>query len=476
MHDQHLRMLLQIAEARRMHGTSERDGTIHEVWRQGNEQKVRLNIGQRPDGSPWLSPWLKVEDHHGSLREQQKFHKGQNVKMTMAGADFSQAKVTPSGENNAHPEPQHANDYHETSQYASMRVRTGPDFEERWLDSGGQVQGGSSGGQSSQQDKDPDKLSTVLTRWGAKPQDQDDKMQPWEGPDPNQSDPKKRHLKWAGEKGNTPTQNGDAIVTQFDKNVKTETTKSTILHKVQSDDGQQMPIPDTGDGTAQRTTSDNMQDADVLRKILDQASGKTTSTHHKNGDITHIVQDAMGNVSRITQQMNQIIHQMQGADGSFSTILQQGQKIFHQVTDSSGTSMLQITGSAITMVSKSINMNTESFSAPSLPPLQPAVSPSGDAPLIVIPQQWSIAAGLTPLTNIPGQWSIQSSLSVAAGFVATPSDWALGSQLAIASGLASNPLMRLTIGSHMGVTVGWVANSDDWFLGTQLSVSAHLKA
>jgi hypothetical protein len=366
-------MLLQIAEARRMHGTSERDGTVHQVWRQGKEQKVRLNIGKRPDGSPWLSPWIKVEDHHGSLREQQKFHKGQNVKMTTPGADFSQAKVTASGENQAHPEPQHATDYHETSQYASARKRIGPDFEERWMASGGKVSG-----------QDPDKVSTVLERWGAKPQDQEDKNQPWDGPDPDEASPKKRILKWVGDPGNTPNLTGDAIVKQFDKDTKIELTTGSILKKVQSSDGGQMSSPDAGDGTAMQTSTDHIVDGVIGRIIHNTSVGKTTSTVHKNGDITHIIQDISGNITQITQQMNQIIHQVKSG-GQSSYILHQAEQIMHQV----GQSTLQITSGAININSPSLNLNTSSVTTPSSINI-PQVNSSGDAPAVNF--LWDISA------------------------------------------------------------------------------------
>jgi hypothetical protein len=395
-------MLMQISEARRMHGTSERDGTVYQVWRQDKEQKVRLTIGTRPDGSPWLSPWLKIEDHHGPARHQHKFFKGQNVKLTTQGADFSQAKITPAGENNANPEPQHATDYHETSQYASSRTRLGPDFEERWLASGAQVSG-----------QDPDKISQALVRWGAKPQAQNDNNEPWDGPDPSQANPQKRHLKWVGSPGNTPQQNGDAITTQFDQNVKTETTATGILHKVQSG-GSAMPIPDTGDGTAQRTTTDNMQDSNILRKIHDLVNQLTTSSQHTSGQVTHIIMDQAGNIATKVLQKNQIIHQLQDANGNFSSILQQAEQVMHQVTGSGGTSTLQITGSAINLNSKSVQINTDTFSTPTTAPSIPVVNSSGNAPLVVIPTQWSIEAALVIGANIYPNMSLPEQ-QIAAG-------------------------------------------------------------
>jgi hypothetical protein len=425
MHDQHLRMLLQIAEARRMHGTSERDGSVHQVWRKGGEQKIRINMGKRPDGSPWLSPWIKTEDHHGSGRKQHKYHKGQNVKLSAAGADFSHAKVTPAGENNAHPEPQHATDYHDTEQFAAKRTRVGPDFEERWMASGGQVQG-----------QDPDKIATVLKRWGAKPDNQNDKGEAWDGPDPNQADPKKRDLNWVGKPGNAPVQNGDHITTQFDKDAKTEHTSGSILKKVQSSDGGQMSTPDTGDGTASRISTDQVQDGNILRKVKDLITGKITSTVHMNGDITHEIQDAQGNLTRITQQLNQMIHQTQSSNGDFSTILHQAGKIFHQVTSGGQTSTLSITGSNIDLNSQSVNVNSNSFSTPTSAPAEPTVSSSGDAPLVVIPTLWSIEAGLKASMNFnPTQWPIGAHLAAIEIMQVVPTYWPIGINMIVTGNL-----------------------------------------
>lgn len=427
MLDQHTRMLLQIAEARRMHGTSERDGTVHQVWRQGKEQKVRLNIGTRPDGSPWLSPWIKIEDHHGPSRKQHKFHKGQNVKMTTPGADFSQAKVTPSGENNAHPEPEHADDIHNTEQYAASRVRTGPDFEERWLASGGQVTG-----------TDPDQVSVVLKRWGAKPQNDNDKGQPWDGPDPNQASPQKRDLKWAGEPGNTPTQNGDAITTQFDQNVKTETTGTGILHKVQSG-GTKMTIPDSGDGSASKTTIDNMKDGNILRKINDLMNQLQTITEHTSGQIAHTIMDQSGAMVTKVMQKNQIIHQIQDSGGNISTILQQAGMQLLQV----GSSSIQITDGQININSQSISMNGGDGMSSSSAPSIPSVDSTGNAPLITFAMNWSINSVFSINANMPISWPIGASFVIATSEV--PSHWNISASLAALSRIQ----LRWPINAHL---------------------------
>lgn len=244
MLDQYHRVLLQLAEARRMHGVNERDGTIDSVWRQDGEQKVRVNIGIRPDGSPWLTPWLKVEDHHGTTRRQRKWHKGMNVKVSTVGADLSQATVTPHGENQGHPEPDHADDYNETEQYARHRSRLGPDFAEHWLANQDQNytqsnstaetsdQGSQDQGQS--QAQDPDQLAVVLVRLGQKPQSQQSQSQAWDGPAPSGGSPQKRYMVWAGSAGNVPQQLVDSILHQFNDKTLSRLEDGIITHQVGS--------------------------------------------------------------------------------------------------------------------------------------------------------------------------------------------------------------------------------------------------
>jgi hypothetical protein len=462
MLDQWERLLLQLAEARRMDGTQDRFGTVHQVWRQNKEQKVRINMGNNPDGEPWLSPWLKVDSHHGATRTQKKFHKGQNVKISAVGADFRNATVASHGENKDHPEPDHADDIHETTQYGTSRTRTGPDFEERWLASAGQLNG-----------QDPDQVSVALTRWGAKPSNQQDKNQPWDGPDPKAGDPKKQHLNWAGTPGTTPAVTGDAMVHQFDKDSKIEVVMGSVLKKIQSPDGGNMSSPDAGDGSATRTTTDAASDGNHTRKVKDNASGKTTSTVHSNGDVTHIVQDLLGNVSRITQQMKQTITQMKGADGSSSTMLMQAAKMFMQVTDASGkSSSIQISGGAITLNSAAVNINTDGPSSPPSPLTIPSVNASGDAALIVIPTLWQASANLTAVTNLPqkhvGAVALTAATTMQAGLL--PLRWLAQAGLAPVGHLNANPVpAKFTQVWGMTVEPRITLNSTQ-----RMAISAHL--
>lgn len=478
MQNQLERLLLQIAEARRMHGISERDGTIHEVYRKDGEQKVRVNMGMRPDGSPWLSPWLKVEDHHGSARHQKKWHKGMNVKVSTVGADMLKATVKPHGENKDHPEPDHADDKHETEQYDKQRSRRGPDFEERWLadtSSLGLASGVVGQGQSStnSEQKDPDKVSVVLSRWGAKPQDDQDKLQPWEGPPPTGGSAQKRHLTWAGTAGNTPTQNGDAVVNQFDKNVKTEHTADHVLQKVQSNDGQAMPIPDTKDaGSAIQVTINHMVDGVVTHLIHNTALNKVMSAIHTNGSITHTVQDADGNVSTIVQQAQQMIHQIKGQDG-FSVITQGSGQIMHQV----GSSVLQILNSEINLSASEVNVNGVAISGYTQPPVTPDAFNGNDPDLLgtlwpigatlvasvglidygthppVLGTIWSISSLLAPNALLKSQvtprtiWPITALLAPRAGlsaFGTGRTNWAITAHFAPSAALVAQIIKRTT--------------------------------
>lgn len=460
MADQYEEMLLQLAEARRMHGSQDREGTIWQVWRQNKEQKVRVVIGIRPDGSEMLSPWLKVDSHHGTSRTQKKFHKGQNVKLTSVGADFRQAMVSAHGENKDHPEPDHADDIHETSQHGTVRHRTGPDFHESWLSKpgGGFGGGGGTGNFNSRLGalpggdlgaagaigtfSDPDKDSHALARMGAAPQKQPDKNEPWDGPSPNGGDPKQQHLHWAGTPGNTPMVKGGSIVSQFDKDAKSEVTMGAVLRKVQSSNGLAMSSPDEGDGSATRTSTDKTTDGKHERQVKDNASGKTSSTVHSNGDISHIVQDLAGNISRITQQMKQTITQMKGADGSASTLLMQATKMFMQVTQGGKSSSISITGGAISLNSAAVNVNTDGPSSPASPLTIPSVNANGDAPLIAIPTLWQAAASLAVVTNLPTAHVGTGPLSISATMHAAlfPLKWLMLANLSPAAHLSANPV------------------------------------
>src|ERR1700753_2276275 len=96
--DHYQKMIFELAEQRRTTGAQDRVGTVHQVWRQGGEQKIRVNLGMGSDGPPLLSPWLHTEDHRGSHTHEEKYHKGMNIKLSAIGADWRQATVTPLAE------------------------------------------------------------------------------------------------------------------------------------------------------------------------------------------------------------------------------------------------------------------------------------------------------------------------------------------------------------------------------------------
>ena len=84
--EQYRKLIFSLAEQRRKDGISDRVGTVHEVWSQNGEQKVRVNMGTRKDGTPWLSPWLHTEDHRGAHRQEEKYHKGMTLKFQRSPA------------------------------------------------------------------------------------------------------------------------------------------------------------------------------------------------------------------------------------------------------------------------------------------------------------------------------------------------------------------------------------------------------
>jgi hypothetical protein len=174
--DQWQGVLHKLAKAAIDNGVSDRMGTVDQVWSQNGEQKVRVNMGIRPDGTPWLSPWLHTEDHRGSHRHEEKYRKGMTVKLSAVGGDFRQATVSPHAENQAHPRPDHADEAHHTYQNDTLRERHGQDFQELWLAKQ------SEDPQNGSKLNDPDADSAVLVRMGAKPQQQNDTGQPGDGP------------------------------------------------------------------------------------------------------------------------------------------------------------------------------------------------------------------------------------------------------------------------------------------------------
>lgn len=168
-------MIHQLAEASRKSSMSERVGTVHEVWRKDGIQKIRVQIGLTPDGEPWLTPWMHTEDHRGPHREQEKYHKGQTVKVNAINGDFRQATAGPYHENDKHKEPAHANDDDHTYQYGASRGTQGKDWSEQWL-------------AKANDDKDSDK-ALVRVRMGKKPE-QKQSQNDGRGEGPKDDEPK----------------------------------------------------------------------------------------------------------------------------------------------------------------------------------------------------------------------------------------------------------------------------------------------
>jgi hypothetical protein len=144
-------VLREIADLKRRLANVVRLGSVHEVKSAGNERKMRVNMGNDPDGKPILSPWLHSGggDGKSDAREEKRFIKGQNVLLISPDGDFRQAHVLPGAENNAHPRPDHASDDSETYQYDQLRVTKQKDAYEVWVSEessqqqqGGQQQGG----------------------------------------------------------------------------------------------------------------------------------------------------------------------------------------------------------------------------------------------------------------------------------------------------------------------------------------------
>jgi hypothetical protein len=98
------KLLFQVAEHRRQTAHSDRVGTVTEV--QGNKMKVQMGI--KKDGTPWLSPWIHTTDHRGGERQKEVYAVGQNVRVSATGADYRQATISPYAPNNQHPQPSHA--------------------------------------------------------------------------------------------------------------------------------------------------------------------------------------------------------------------------------------------------------------------------------------------------------------------------------------------------------------------------------
>jgi hypothetical protein len=98
------KLLFQVAEHRRQTAHSDRVGNVTEV--QGNKMKVQ--IGLKKDGTPWLTPWIHTTDHRGGERQKEVYAVGQNVRVSATGADYRQSTISPYAPNQQHPQPDQA--------------------------------------------------------------------------------------------------------------------------------------------------------------------------------------------------------------------------------------------------------------------------------------------------------------------------------------------------------------------------------
>lgn len=241
------RMIFELAEQKRQNAVQDRMGTIYQVWCNNGEQKVRVQIGTRPDGSPWLSPWLHTEDPRGSKREEFKYHVGQNVKLSGIGGDMRQATITPWAENQVHQRPNHATDNEQTEQYDTTRETHGRDFHEHWL--------AKQSAQNQQSTEQPLNDGSGMSNTQLHPEQQDDVLQaitlvrhgnrpqvtrsgqPGQGPAPeDNAKPTPKILVWSkGANGkNQPPDVNNEIHTQYGDNTKSIHNDGTIIHAVSS--------------------------------------------------------------------------------------------------------------------------------------------------------------------------------------------------------------------------------------------------
>lgn len=139
----HMRQLYyQVAKLQNQQGMSTRHGYVHEVKDDGGERKVRVVLGIKKDGQPWLSPWLHSEEQRGGTQEQHLVEKGQNVIVSNHGGDFRNATFSHSAENKSFPQPSHAP---KVNGYSSEHGKLRTSHNKPKQDSGG---GGGGGGGS----------------------------------------------------------------------------------------------------------------------------------------------------------------------------------------------------------------------------------------------------------------------------------------------------------------------------------------
>ena len=265
---QQYRLLLhEIAELRRQQ--NDRDGVVHKVWSKNGEQKVQVQIGWKPSTNgakpePVLTGFCGTDDMRGPMRTEMKYTKGQPVRVSAVGGNYRNARVSPSQESQKHQRPQHATDYHATSQYDRVRHRYGPDFEEHWIakkaeddqqqqeeeDSPEATAESSEQAEIKPEKKDDVSSATALFRIGKKPQDQKDKEEPWDGP-PMKGDasgkanePKAIATLWTGKRssgGSTPTAGEDStppdvqtesVHIQHGNKARSVLTDGNVMHSV----------------------------------------------------------------------------------------------------------------------------------------------------------------------------------------------------------------------------------------------------
>ena len=159
------RMIFQLSEQKRQTAHSDRVGYVHEI----KGSKMRVVMGIKHDGSPWLSPWLHTTNHRGGSKDHQQFSVGQNVRLAGAGGSMRQATITPYAPSESHPTPgqmpkEPSGDYVQTgdslfetktmggshNMWISNSPVTAPEHQEQsgQPEGGGGGNGGSSGGQS----------------------------------------------------------------------------------------------------------------------------------------------------------------------------------------------------------------------------------------------------------------------------------------------------------------------------------------
>src|ERR1035437_5332813 len=142
MLDPYNKVLFALAEHARVSANSDRVGYVHEI----QKDKMRICMGIRPDGSPWLSPWLHTTDHRGGTRERDVYKAGQNVRMSSPGGDHRQATVSPWAESDSFPAPAHADQYLDDKK--QPYAHTGQIGKLRWAKVGPKDNSGSGGGGS----------------------------------------------------------------------------------------------------------------------------------------------------------------------------------------------------------------------------------------------------------------------------------------------------------------------------------------